>query len=40
MAEVHEGTVTWASAWEVTGGNIELSIEKSAGWTKSRIKPL
>lgn len=31
MAEVHAGTVTWASAWEVTGGDIELSIEKSEG---------
>lgn len=31
MAEVHQGTVTWASAWEVTGGDIELSIAKSEG---------
>lgn len=31
MAEVHQGTVTWASAWEVTGGTIELYIEKSVG---------
>jgi uncharacterized membrane protein YfhO len=31
MHEVHEGTVTWASAWEVTGGDIELSIEKADG---------
>ena len=31
MAEVHQGTVTWASAWEVTGGNIEISIEKYSG---------
>jgi hypothetical protein len=27
MAELHQGTVTWASAWEVTGGIIELSIK-------------
>ena len=31
MAEVHQGTVVWGSAWEVTGGNIELSIEKTTG---------
>lgn len=30
MAEVDQGTVTWASVWEVTGGTIELFIEKSA----------
>ena len=29
MYELWEGKVVWASAWEVTGGNIELSIEKS-----------
>lgn len=31
MAEVHQGTVTYGSAWEVTGGDIQLSIEKSSG---------
>ena len=31
MAEVHQGTVVWGSAWEVTGGDIELSIEKTSG---------
>ena len=31
MAEVYQGTVVWASAWEVTGGDIELSIEKTSG---------
>lgn len=31
MAEVHQGTVVWGSAWEVTGGDIELSIEKTTG---------
>jgi hypothetical protein len=31
MAEVHQGTVVWASAWEVIGGDIELSIEKTSG---------
>lgn len=31
MAEVYQGTVAWASAWEVTGGDIELSIEKTSG---------
>ena len=31
MAEVHQGTVVWGSAWEVTGGDIDLSIEKTSG---------
>lgn len=31
MSEVYQGTVVWASAWEVTGGDIELSIEKAEG---------
>ena len=31
MAEVHQGTVVWASQWEPTGGTIELSIEKADG---------
>lgn len=31
MAEVHQGTVVWGSAWETTGGAIEISIEKSGG---------
>ena len=31
MAEVYQGTVVWASVWEVTGGDIELSIEKTSG---------
>ena len=29
MYELWQGKVVWASAWEVTGGDIELSIEKS-----------
>lgn len=29
MYELYQGTVTWASVWEVTGGDIEISIEKS-----------
>ena len=32
LAEVHQGSVVWASAWEVTGGDIELSIEKTSGF--------
>ncbi len=32
MAEVYEGTVVWGSAWKVTGGDIELSIEKTSGF--------
>lgn len=31
MREVHQGTVTYGSAWQVIGGNIQLSIEKSSG---------
>lgn len=31
MAEVHQGTVVYGSAWEVTGGDIQLSICKSSG---------
>ncbi len=31
MAEVHQGTVEYYSVWEVTGGKIQLSIEKSSG---------
>lgn len=31
MAEVHQGTVVYGSVWEVTGGDIQLSIEKSSG---------
>ena len=31
MAEVHQGTVVYDSAWQVPGGNIQLSIEKSSG---------
>lgn len=37
MAEVHEGTVTWASAWEVNGGDIELSIQKADGVYKGLV---
>lgn len=31
MAEVHQGTVVYSSAWNVPGGDIQLSIEKSSG---------
>lgn len=31
MAEVHQGTVVYGSVWEVKGGDIQLSIEKSSG---------
>lgn len=34
MAEVHQGTVVYGSAWEVTGGDIQLSIENPLGFTK------
>ena len=29
MAEVYQGTVVYGSVWEVAGGEIQLSIEKS-----------
>ena len=31
MAEVYQGSVVYASAWEVAGGDIQLSIEKTSG---------
>lgn len=31
MAEVYQGTIVYGSAWDVTGGDIQLSIEKSSG---------
>lgn len=37
MAEVHQGTVVYGSAWEVTGGEIQLSIEKSSGVYKGMV---
>ncbi|WP_455762053.1 hypothetical protein [Phocaeicola coprophilus] len=37
MAEVHQGTVVYGSAWEVTGGDIQLSIEKSSGIYKGMV---
>ena len=30
MHELYEGLVTWTSQWEATGGDIELSIEKTS----------
>lgn len=37
MSEVQQGTITWESAWEVIGGRIELSIEKSGGVYKGMV---
>ena len=37
MAEVHQGTVVYGSAWEVNGGDIQLSIEKSSGVYKGMV---
>ena len=31
MAEVYQGTVVYGCFWEVSGGNIQISIEKSSG---------
>lgn len=36
MFELGQGTVTYASAWNVTGGTIELSIEK-AGYSEGVV---
>lgn len=36
MHELSQGTVTYDSAWEVTGGTIELSIEK-ASYTEGMV---
>ena len=40
MAEVHQGTVVWGSAWKVAGGDIELSIEKSSGVYEGMVRIL
>ena len=37
MAEVHQGTAVWGSVWKVTGGEIELSIEKTSGVYKGVV---
>lgn len=37
MGEVYQGTVTYVSAWAVPGGEIDLSIEKSAGFYEGMV---
>lgn len=37
MAEVTNGTVVWASLWEVAGGEIELSIESASEYYEGMI---
>lgn len=37
MHELTQGTVTYGSAWDVTGGTIELSIEKSNSYGKGVV---
>ncbi len=37
MAEVHQGTVVYGSAWNVPGGDIQLSIEKSSGFYEGMV---
>lgn len=37
MAEVYQGTVRYGSAWEVPGGDIQLSIEKSTGFYEGMV---
>lgn len=38
MAQVYEGTVVYGSVWNVTGGEIELSIEKSSGFYEGMVE--
>ncbi len=40
MREVYQGTVVYASAWKVPGGDIELSIEKSSGFYEGMVRIL
>ncbi len=40
MREVYQGTVVYASAWKVSGGDIELSIEKSSGFYEGMVRIL
>lgn len=37
MAELYQGTVVWGSIWNVTGGNIEIFIEKSTGFYEGMV---
>ncbi len=37
MSELNQGTVVYASAWEVPGGDIQLSIEKSSGYYEGMV---
>lgn len=37
MAEVYQGTVVYGCVWEVKGGKIQLSIEKSAGFYEGMV---
>ena len=37
MAEVHQGTVVWGCVWDLTGGDIELSIKKTSGFYEGMV---
>lgn len=37
MLEVYQGTVVYASAWEVAGGSIELTIDKTDGFCEGQV---
>ena len=37
MAELYLGRVTWSSLWEVTGGEIEMSVEKASGFYNGAV---
>lgn len=40
MAEVHQGTVVYGSVWEITGGDIRISIEKTNGFYEGMVMVL
>lgn len=40
MGAVHDGRVTYESTWEVAGGEIILSIEKSSGFYEGMVRIL
>ena len=37
MLKLYEGQVTWTSQWKATGGDIELSIEKTSGFREGVV---
>ncbi|MBR5842890.1 MAG: hypothetical protein IKY64_09855 [Bacteroidaceae bacterium] len=37
MLELISGRATWGSLWEVTGGEIEITIEKAGGYSETAV---